>query len=354
MAIEIKPTASWMTQSGSYSEVVITSRVRLARNIRGEAFPHKLEEKDLRRIREKVFEACHGRSEFAGFRLSCVEELTQLERQGLLERYLTSKEHIQNPEGRGLIFETSGSVSVLVNEEDHLRVQALTRGLELRRVYEVANHLDDCLDEALGFAFSPRLGYLTACPTNVGTGLRASVMLHLPAMTLLGQIKQAVRAAQKVNLAVRGVYGEGSDAEGCLYQVSNQVTLGQSEEELLSEVEKIAQELVGHELAARRDLLRLQRWRVEDHVWRAYGILSTARSISASEATNHLSALRLGVDLGIFTGISDRRLMELLVWIRPACLQLLYGRELDTRDRDQLRATLLRNAVSAVKEATTA
>lgn len=330
------------------SNIVISSRIRLARNVHSRWFPGQTQTEDSVCLLQEVFDLVEGNPAFDGYERTALRDLSDLERQSLVERYLTSREHIEIPEGRGLCCNRTGSISVMINEEDHFRIQALCSGLQLGEALHLANEVDDVLDSRFGFAFSPQHGYLTACPTNLGTGIRASVLLHLSALVLLGRIEKVVESARQVGLAVRGVYGEGSNADGSLYQVSNQVTLGRSEQQILTEVGTLAQEIVKHEQSARNELLRLHRLMLEDHVWRAYALLSSARSMATTEATDRLSALRLGFDLGMFRGITEERFNELLVWIRPACLQTLNGREMDTRERDASRATLLRNAVSTV------
>lgn len=351
LVTKIDRTAFWMTAGDSDSNCVISSRVRLARNLRGKAFPPHADESQLIAVLSEVFDFVGRAAAFRSYHSVRFEELTELERQSLVERYLTSREHIEHVSAGGLIFDSSGSVSLLVNEEDHFRIQTLSPGLRLQEALKAANEMDDLLDGSFGYSFSADYGYLTSCPTNVGTGLRASVMMHLPGLVLLNRIGKVVEAARQVGLAVRGVYGEGSDADGNLFQVSNQITLGRSEAQILSEIESVTREIIKHEQTARAELLHTQRIMVEDHVWRAYGILIHARSISTSEATNRLSALRLGTDLGMLEGISDQRFNELLIWMRPACLQTFQGKSLEAGQRDQLRATLLRNALSAVTAA---
>ncbi|MCS6862305.1 MAG: hypothetical protein NZT92_18535, partial [Abditibacteriales bacterium] len=336
-------TAAWMKGGGAWNDVVLTSRLRLARNLRRYVFPARADTAELRAVRAEAFAAIHQSRALKNLDCLNLEDLTAIEQENLVERYVTSPQHIEREVGRGIAFDRGGAFSILVNEEDHLRLQALLPGLQLSRALRWINQADDALGALCAFAFSERYGYLTACPTNVGTGLRASVMLHLLGLALLKRLNEVMDRAEASDLTVRGMYGEGSDPWGHLYQLSNQTTLGQSEEEIIQNVAQAAEAIAQQELSAREELLREHRTLLEDKVWRAYGVLTQARLISCREATDLLSFVRLGVDTGLLSGVTKQQLNELLVWIRPASLQMLHGRDLDAGERDAVRARMIRD-----------
>lgn len=355
-------TARWMRRGGQENDVVISSRVRLARNFRRYLFPHRASPADLMTIRHRVFMALPHLAADGGAALAKVlaqtgvlpfEEFTGWERQSLIDRHLTSREHVREEVGRGLAASADASLSLLVNEEDHLRLQSMLPGLQLDAAYALADRLDDALekyfDQRSAFAYSDTFGYVTACPTNAGTGMRASVMLHLPALEIAGRIKQAQSFAKEKEFALRGTFGEGSKVWGNLHQLSNQVTLGLDETEILLEVAEVARRICELERAARRAIPTQFPDETRDAVGRAYGTLRFARRVGCREATDHLSMLRLGHELDWVKGVTRQRFNELLVWIRPAYLQVLHGRILKSEERDTLRATLLRNHMARVK-----
>jgi protein arginine kinase len=350
-------TAKWMRRGGQENDIVISSRVRLARNFRRFPFPHRAEIADLLRIRQRVFQALCDTVESPGglrdARFLPFEEFTGWERQSLIDRHLTSREHVREEVGRGVAALADASVAVLINEEDHLRLQSLLPGLQLDAAHAVVDRLDDALeghfDERSSFAWSEVFGYVTACPTNAGTGLRASVMLHLPALEIAGRLNQARRWTENKGLALRGTFGEGSKVWGHLHQISNQATLGLDETDILLEVEAAARELCGLERRAREELSDRFAVPARDRVGRAYGVLRYAHSLSCREATDCLSLLRLAHELGWAKGLPRRRFNELMVWIRPAYLQVLHGRSLPGEERDSLRADLLRPHIARLR-----
>jgi len=350
-------TAKWMRRGGQENDVVISSRVRLARNFRRFSFPHRADSSDLLLIRQRVYEALNAITETPGglrdARFLPFEEFTGWERQSLIDRHLTSREHVKQELGRGVAALSDASVAVLINEEDHLRLQSLLPGLQLDAAHALVDRLDDALeahfDERSAFAWTESFGFLTACPTNAGTGLRASVMLHLPALEISERIAQARRWTENKGLALRGTFGEGSKVWGHLHQVSNQTTLGLDEADILLEVEAAARELCNLERQAREELPDKFALATRDRIGRAYGILRYAHSLSCREATDCLSMLRLGHELGWLKALPRQRFNELLVWIRPAYLQVLHGRSLPGEERDTLRAELLRPHVARLK-----
>lgn len=352
---DFDPTARWMRRGGRDGDIVLSSRVRLARNLANYQFPHHAAGHDLLAVRARVLTALAGAQKGALDTLFCLslEDFTAWERGSLVDRHLSSHEHLREELGRALAATEDGALAVLINEEDHWRVQSVLPGLQLDAAFALAERLDDALeahfDERGGLAFDASFGYLTACPTNVGTGLRASVMLHLPALEICGRLEKARTWASNHGLVLRGSFGENSKVCGHLHQLSNQSTLGQDESEILVETEAAALEIVAQERAARQNLE--PKWAIEtrDRVGRAFGTLKYARTISCGEATEALSYLRLSHELGWMKGLSRQRFNELLVWIRPHFLQVKEGREIRGAERDTLRADLLRPHVAKVK-----
>jgi len=239
------------------------------------------------------------------------------------------------------------NASIMVNEEDHLRLQVMHSGFGLPEVWEQINGLDDRLEEYLRYAFNPQLGYLTACPTNVGTGIRVGVMLHLPALAHTKQIDKVFRALHKINLAVRGLYGEGSQADGDFYQISNQQTLGKSERELIRNLSDVVPQIIQYERQARQEWIGQRRQHLHDQVSRAYGVLKTAHTISSSETMHLLSSVRMGINLGLIDDLEIRTVNELFIHTQPAHLQKIQGEPLEVDERNVARASYLRRRLSS-------
>ena len=336
----------WLRGSGPSGEVVISSRIRLARNIAGRFFVNRASADQRREVLDRCRMAL-GEAEADEMLWLELHEQPDIDRQLLVERQLISRQHAESDEDRdwprAVGVDAAERSALMINEEDHVRMACLRSGLQLIDAHEQADRLDDRLEEHLDWAYSSELGYLTACPTNVGTGLRASVMVHLPALKLSGEIDKVRRAARDMQLAVRGMFGEGSEALGDLYQISNQATLGRSEREILESLEgEVIPEVVGYELQAREALLHNRRSQLEDRVWRAWALLTHARVMSAEEVLSLLSHLRLGVSLGILEGISMALVNELFLLTQPAHLQKLLGAEIDRGERQEQRARLIR------------
>jgi protein arginine kinase len=325
--------------------IAVSSRVRLARNLRGHAFPGRADETERTGLWDVLSAWIGGLESLESPFRATLAALKPLDRRLLFERHLISREHSAPRPGGGIVLKRDESVCVMVNEEDHLRIQAFQPGLNLERAWRVVDRLDSAIEGEFDYAFSPELGYLTACPSNVGTGLRASVMLHLPALSLLGEIEAVLRGIGKLGLAARGLWGEGSEAAGNLYQISNQRTLGERETDLLNGLEDLVLELVEHEENARQRLLERRKTLLEDHVGRAGGILENARLLSSREALDWLSGLRLGVELGMVSGLDAQILDDLRIAIQPAHLQTAAGRALDEEERDQHRARTVRSRI---------
>jgi protein arginine kinase len=337
--------SKWMEGSGPYADIVLTSRVRLARNLHGVPFPSLMGKREAQEVVSRVGAACAaGDVQGVGGKLEVIRlgELSPLERQILVEKHLISPQHAEPDGHRAVVLNPEESISIMVNEEDHLRLQVLLPALQLHESWRLATTLDDYLEAHLDFAFDEERGYLTACPTNVGTGLRASVMLHLPGLVISKQARRVLTALSHVSLAVRGMYGEGTEAAGNLFQISNQVTLGRSEEEIIANLVAVTRQLIDEEKAAREMLLREAGAQLEDRVGRSFGILSHARVISSQEALRLLSDVRLGLDLRLLKGVDPRVINELMVGIQPAYLQGLAGREMGPQERDRERAALIR------------
>jgi protein arginine kinase len=339
------PHSGWMDVKEHESNIVISSRVRVARNLAGMPFPHLLDQARSEEVIHGVRLAIannEAKNSLSSLELSMLSELSQAERQILVDKHLISPEFINNYQSKAIVLRNDEVVSIMVNEEDHLRIQCLLPGLRLNEAWEIINNVDDGLEKTLDYAFSQKLGYLTACPTNVGTGMRASIMLHLPGLKLTKQLGAVLSAVSKLGLTVRGLYGEGTEAQGNLFQVSNQITLGQSEEEICNNLLVSTRHILTQEQAARSALYQQRREAVEDRVYRAYGTLRYARVLTSEEAMRLISDLRLGVDLNIIKGINPSQLNELMIKIRPAFLYKINGKELPAPQRYAFRADLVR------------
>lgn len=340
-----EPVGKWLSATGPESDVVVSTRVRLARNLADIPFVAKAKPTDQSRVVDLVCWALQDIGYLKKGRFFGDEELVEARCRYFLERHLVSPDFVENKVRRGLYVGRDESLSVMVNEEDHLRFQALVSGLDFRQALSSAAKLDDKLDTQVTYAFSPRFGFLTACPTNVGTGMRASVLVHLPALVLTREIEKVLRGAVHVGLVVRGLYGEGSETKGNLFQVSNQRTLGQSESEIIETVAEIAKQVVEYEGKAREYLMENLRAEVEDKVFRSFALLRSARILSSDEAINLLATARLGVALGIINEITLEQVSRLLILVRPANLQQSLGEELEPPERDERRATFVREAL---------
>ena len=339
----------WLRGAGPHNEIVISSRIRLARNLAG--FPFVGQAKKAQQ--NEILDRC--RAEVMSGRLGDgmlwvdLPESTALDRQLLVERHLISRQHAGTSNdlpgrSRSAPDET---FAIMINEEDHLRIQVLRSGMQITEAFDQINQIDDLLEEHLDFAFSPRFGYLTACPTNVGTGIRVSVMLHLPALRLTGEIDKVKRSARDMHLAVRGLFGEGSDALGDLYQVSNQTTLGRSEQELLLDFQHtIVPQIIAYEQQARQALLHQREAQLDDKVWRAWALLTNARMLGAEEVLSLLSHLRLGIHMARIATVDISTINELFLLMQPAHLQKLSGSEMDAPTRRRVRANLIRQRLA--------
>jgi protein arginine kinase len=339
----------WLDASGPESHLVLSTRVRLARNLAGRPFPVRSAESDREDILTAVRDAAGSSSLLGPATLVRLDRLGRLDRQLLHERHLVSKElavpDTETPPRSGAAVLLGGSLGVMVNEEDHLRVQGLYSGLSLEAAWGGVGTLDAELAQRLAFAFHPEFGYLTSCPTNVGTGLRASVLIHLPGLVLTKEINKVLQSLVQVGLTFRGLYGEGSEVVGNFFQLSNQTTLGKSESELLDHLAKIVRQVIGYEEQARQVLLRDAPGVIEDKVWRAYGLLRYARSLSFEETMNLLSGVRLGVGLGLIPDVGMYTLNKVLVFTQPAHLSAMAGTELAEDELPVRRADFVRRTL---------
>jgi protein arginine kinase len=338
----LRNPADWMTHSGPNGDIVVTSRVRLARNLRGMAFPGWSRKDDRSEVLQGLRPVIDGLPGMQDAFSRELKDLDAIRKQVLVERHLISREHAAKSVGSAAIMNPAQTVSIMINEEDHLRMQAILPGLQLHEALAKIDRVDSLVERSVTYAFDQKWGYLTACPTNLGTGMRASAMLHLPALVLSEQINQVVQAVNKIGLAVRGLYGEGTEALSNLFQISNQSTLGESEKEIIARLEKVILQVIDHEKNARQKLSLEKPEVLRDQIGRAYAILRHAHILPSKEALNLLSMLRLGIDLGFFPreqrSLTDMLLMEM----QPAHLQIEAKRKLSAEERDQLRAEILR------------
>ncbi len=339
-----RTSGEWLRGTGPESDIVMCSRIRLARNLADFPFINRAGRNEKAEIESQVRSALNDpRLELSYLD---VNAMGPIDRQFLVERQLISRELASAEGPRGVAVGPRENVAIMVNEEDHLRIQLMNSGLSLRDVWEQINALDDQLESSLDYAFSPLLGYLTACPTNVGTGIRVGVMLHLPALVETKQIDKVFRALHKINLAVRGLYGEGTQAFGDFYQISNQRTLGTSELELIRNLSDVVPQIIQYERTARQALVNERRQVLHDKVSRAYGILKTAHTISSEETMLLLSSVRLGINLGLIDDLEIPTVNELFIHTQPAHLQKIQGAELEVDERNVARASYLRGRLS--------
>src|SRR5213595_2214130 len=332
----------WLRGEGPHRQIVISSRVRLARNLRNRAFPGWAKKAERTGVLDLVKPCVEKLPEMQDSFSEFLQDLSALENQVLVERHLISREHAAKSSGSAVIMNRRKTLSIMINEEDHLRMQSMRSGLQLKQAFKLLDKIDTALEGELEFAYDQRLGYLTACPTNVGTGMRASAMLHLPGLVLSELINQVVQAVSKIGLAVSGFYGEGTEAMGNLFQISNQTTLGEKEDEIIARLTKVIETIIEKEHDARHMLIQRKSNTLWDQIGRAYGVLTFAHAMSSKEALNLLSIIKLGVDLGAFP--EDRRLQidELFIETQPAHLQKSSQQKLNAEERDHLRAQIIR------------
>nr|WP_286169981.1 protein arginine kinase [Halocella sp. SP3-1] len=330
----------WISGEGPDNEIVLSSRIRLARNIEDEPYPNQASKEEKQSVSKRVIEAISSQKQLKLHYIN-LADMPELERDLLVEKHLISPVHAREGYEKGVFLDDNERISVMINEEDHIRIQVLTPGLQLDETWELASELDDLLERKLDFAFSEKWGYLSSCPTNVGTGLRASVMVHLPALSLTNNIGKMLTAVSKLGLTVRGIYGEGSESNGSIYQISNQVTLGHSERDIIDNLNSVSKQIIGQEKQARQYLLQEKESEVIDRIRRSFGILNFAYKISSDEAMKLISNVKLGIDMGIIDNVDKKVLSELMVLTRPAHIQKINGKELSISERDIKRSELI-------------
>src|SRR5690625_3734321 len=334
----------WMREDGPDNDIVLSSRIRLARNCAEASFPLIADRGNLEKIRQFFKQEFEHQSyeDYEDFEFVSSSDLTPIERRVLVEKHLISPHLAKHTQTAAALISKNEQVSMMVNEEDHIRMQLYFPGLQLSTALEKAFELDDWIEEKVNYAFDETKGYLTTCPTNVGTGMRASVMMHLPALALTKQINRMIPAINQLGLVVRGIYGEGSGAIGNLFQISNQMTLGKSEEDIVEDLQSIVRQLIDHERKARAHIIEQSKTHMEDKIYRSYGVLEYSRIIESKEAAECLSNVRLGIDLGIIKNVNRNILNELMILTQPGFLQQYANKVLTPDERDILRAELIR------------
>ena len=335
----------WMTAHGEHSDIVMSTRIRLARNLTGYLFPIAFNEEQAMEVDRAVAGALLDSGD-TGYTYTKMADLPALERQVLVEKHLISPQLAAPNRHGAVILSEDETISVMVNEEDHIRIQCIYPGLQLKAAYQQADQVDDQLEKELPYAFDEDFGYLTSCPSNTGTGMRASVMMHLPALTITKQIDRIIPAISRLGMIVRGSYGEGSEAPGNVYQVSNQMTLGKTEQDIMEDLGNITSRLIAHERKSRELLLAKSRLSLENRLFRSLGTISYARFLPSGEAARCLSDVRLGIDLGIIGDIDMSILNELMIFMQPGFLQQYAGTELTQEERDIFRAKLFRERLN--------
>lgn len=336
---------NWIHTSDGNSDIVLSSRIRLARNLSDFVYPHKISNEEGRKI-VKVIEQVLEDKELK-YNIYRLWEMDPLDRITYLEKYLISNKLILNNEKSAFVTNENETISLMINEEDHIRLQCITNGFNLEEAYKCAQELDDLIEDNLEYAFDEKLGYITACPTNLGTGLRASVMMHLPVLTMNGEINKIFSGLTQIGMTIRGIYGEGSKAVGNLFQVSNQLTLGLSEEEIINNLKAVAYQIINQENLAREKIMKMHKYKIEDKVNRALGILNSAVVLNSEECLKLLSYVRLGVEMDIIKDVSKKLLNELTISIQPGTIQRIFKSRLTGEMRHLKRAELVKEKLKA-------
>ncbi|NQT06581.1 MAG: protein arginine kinase [Candidatus Omnitrophica bacterium] len=342
----LKNMSEWLKGSGPHSNIVISSRIRSARNLADVPFTQWANKKQRDESRKMIKSALESSPFLKKSNYLDMDGLSDIDKQFLVERHLMSREHASTPDSKALLFDDKEIVSIMVNEEDHIRMQVMQSGFNLTEAWRIANEIDNDLSARLNFAYSEKIGYLTACPTNAGTGVRASMMLHLPALMLTNQANKLLQTISKLGLTARGFYGEGTDVQGNFFQVSNQVTLGRTEEEIIDNIERVISQIIAREEAARKTLLMRSKEKLVDRIWRSYGTLRSAHIITSNETIELLSDIRLGIDMDIIKDITTAGINDLFVLTQPAHLQKMEKKSLSASERDLKRAELIRKRLS--------
>ena len=345
----LKQKIGWLESRGNSAEIAISSRIRVARNLRKIPFPQKASRQEQKESFEKIKAVVEEIAYFKGAAILDLQEFDRVDRQFLMERHLISYEHSRGNGVRGLVIGDKELLSLMINEEDHVRLQGMQPGLQLEQVWDILRRIDEEMHKRLDYAFSSEVGYLTACPTNTGTGMRASILMHLPALVMNEEINKVLQALNKIGMVARGLYGEGTKVMGDLFQISNQVTLGPNEEGIIDNLERIVKQVIDYEIKGRNVLFKENKGKVMDGIYRAYGVLVNARQVSFAETMEFLSKVRLGVYFNLELNTELDTLNELMILTQPAHVQESVGKELSPSRRDFIRAEMIREKLKSGK-----
>jgi len=345
----LKQKIGWLESRGNSAEIAISSRIRVARNLRKIPFPQKASRQEQKESFEKIKAVVEEIAYFKGAAILDLQQFDRVDRQFLMERHLISYEHSRGNGVRGLVIGDKELLSLMINEEDHVRLQGMQPGLQLEQVWDILRRIDEEMHKRLDYAFSSEVGYLTACPTNTGTGMRASVLMHLPALVMNEEINKVLQALNKIGMVARGLYGEGTKVMGDLFQISNQVTLGPNEEGIIDNLERIVKQVIDYEIKGRNVLFKENKGKVMDGIYRAYGVLVNARQVSFAETMEFLSKVRLGVYFNLELNTELDTLNELMILTQPAHVQESVGKELSPSRRDFIRAEMIREKLKSGK-----
>jgi len=344
MSLPIKDEKSaWLEATGQNSDIVLSSRVRLARNLKGYLYSSRISQEDEEQIRQEVLAVLDREKVIPSMVCIDLKELKPYECNYLLEEHLISNDLLARRKTGSVVVGDRSRISMMINEEDHLRIQSIASGFDLQECWEKTGKIESTIGRNLEFEFHSKFGYLTSCPTNTGTGMRASVMIHMPGLVLTKEIQKVLRGITQIGLTFRGLYGEGSEVLGNFFQISNQITIGRGEQELIDHLTRINQQIIEHEKNARAILFKDAGHYIQDKVWRAYGILEHARTITAEEVMNLLSAVRLGVSMKLIKNLSVSTINQMLIFSQDAHLDVAAGRSLNSTERDMNRATVIRS-----------
>lgn len=338
----------WLESSGTDDDIVVSTRIRLARNIDKYKFPNLIDDVEAESITQDILKALEETGE--DYKLYRNINLSELERNAFVEKHIISPNLAGNIKNGSFLIRKDQRSTIMINEEDHIRIQVLFPGLNLGEAWDLCSDIDDKLENSIRYAFHEKFGYLTSCPTNVGTGLRASVMLHLPGLSMSGQLNNLVEGLRSIGITVRGLYGEGSKALGNLYQISNQITTGEKEEDLIRKINKFIQQIIKRERNTRTYLFDKKGIELEDKIFRSLGILNYSRVMSSLEAMNHLSNVKFGIDMGIIKDIESKEVVKLMLDIQPASIKMDQEDNIENKEIDILRGEKLRKKLKSWEE----
>lgn len=337
--------AKWIEGKAPDEDVVVSTRIRMARNLRNYRFPQRMSIQEAENLTQEVLNVMKDLPNGVNYKFYKINSLSPVERISYIEEHLISPGLINRPDYSSFLLKDDENATIMINEEDHLRIQVLYPGLNFEKAWKSINEIDNFLESRLDYAYHDEFGYLTACPTNVGTGIRASAMVHIPALSIIGHVDGLIRGFQQIGLTVRGLYGEGTKAYGNLYQISNQMTLGEEEEEIIKRLKGVIYQTICKERDVRESLLTKRKYEIEDRIFRSYGILKYSRKISSKEAMQHLSNVRLGIEMGIIKDIGFKEIEKIIIGIQPGSIQKFANKELDNEERDILRAEFIRESL---------